>query len=66
MITLYFFVSFVTYSWVESHFILYFASLIIGNLLTLMIHFNQPNYSAVGASGAVTGVFLFIITFPIN
>ena len=66
MITLYFFVSFVTYSLGGISFlILYFASLIIGNLLTLMIHYNQPNYSAVGASGAVTGVlFSSLLLFP--
>ena len=35
------------------------------NLLTLMIHYNQPNYSAVGASGAVTGVlFSSLLLFP--
>ena len=66
MITLYFFVSFVTYSLGGISFlILYFASLIIGNLLTLMIHYNQPNYSGVGASGAVTGVlFSSLLLFP--
>ena len=66
MVTLYFFVSFVTYSLgALSFLILYFASLIIGNLLTLVIHFNQPNYSAVGASGAVTGIlFSSLLLFP--
>ena len=66
MVTLYFFVSFVTYSLGGLSFlILYFASLIIGNLLTLIIHFNQPNYSAVGASGAVTGIlFSSLLLFP--
>ena len=29
-----------------------------------MIHFNQPNYSAVGASGAVTGILFSLYTFP--
>ena len=66
MVTLYFFVSFVTYSLgALSFLILYFVSLIIGNLLTLVIHFNQPNYSAVGASGAVTGIlFSSLLLFP--
>ena len=66
MVTLYFFVSFVTYSLgALSFLILYFASLIIGNLLTLVIHFNQSNYSAVGASGAVTGIlFSSLLLFP--
>ena len=35
---------------------IYFVSLIIGNLLPLFIHKNNFNYSAVGASGAVSGV----------
>ncbi len=66
MVTLYFFVSFVTYSLgALSFLILYIASLIIGNILTLVIHFNQPNYSAVGASGAVTGIlFSSLLLFP--
>ena len=36
--------------------IIYFVSLIIGNLLPLYIHRNNNDYSAVGASGAVSGV----------
>lgn len=39
-------------------FLLYFASLIGGNLLALYIHRNHGDYSAVGASGAVSGVIL--------
>jgi len=35
--------------------IIYFGSLIGGNLLSLYIHRNHGNYSAVGASGAVSG-----------
>lgn len=45
--------------------ILYFASLIGGNLLALYIHRNHGDYSAVGASGAVSGVVLsYIVLFP--
>ncbi|WP_330443836.1 rhomboid family intramembrane serine protease [Flavobacterium sp. C4GT6] len=36
--------------------IIYFASLICGNLLTLSIHKNDLHYRAIGASGAVMGV----------
>ncbi len=46
-------------------FIIYFASLIGGNLLALYIHRNHGDYSAVGASGAVSGViFASIALFP--
>ncbi|MBT1698767.1 rhomboid family intramembrane serine protease [Fulvivirgaceae bacterium PWU4] len=44
---------------------LYFGSLIGGNLLALYIHRNHADYTAVGASGAVTGmVFAAIALFP--
>jgi len=36
--------------------IIYFMSLAAGSLLALFFHKNEPYYSAVGASGAVTGV----------
>ena len=36
--------------------IIYFGSLIFGNLLTLLLHKNDYSYRAIGASGAVTGV----------
>ena len=42
---------------------IYFGSLILGNLLPLFIHKNNPNYSAVGASGAVSGVLYASIYF---
>jgi membrane associated rhomboid family serine protease len=45
--------------------LIYFASLIGGNLLSLFIHRNHANYRAVGASGAVSGViFAAIAVFP--
>lgn len=45
--------------------IIYFASLIGGDLLSLYIHRNHGNYSAVGASGAVSGIiFASIALFP--
>lgn len=46
-------------------FALYFASLIGGNLLALYIHRNHGDYSAVGASGAISGVILaYSVLFP--
>ncbi|MHC0443169.1 MULTISPECIES: rhomboid family intramembrane serine protease [unclassified Flavobacterium] len=36
--------------------LIYFGSLIFGNLLTMLFHKNDYSYRAVGASGAVTGV----------
>lgn len=57
---------------------IYFVSLVVGNLLTLILHKNEPYYSAVGASGAVTGIlyaaillqpgmslYMFFIPIPI-
>lgn len=44
---------------------IYFASLLGGNLLALFIHRNHPDYSAVGASGAVCGlIFATIALYP--
>lgn len=57
MITLYFFAPVVSgYLGNFMFVIIYFASLIFGSLLTLVMHKNDYNYRAVGASGAVTGV----------
>lgn len=45
--------------------LLYFGSLIIGSLLSIYMHRHQSNYSAIGASGAVSGVvFASILFFP--
>lgn len=45
--------------------LLYFASLVGGDLLSLLIHRNHGDYSSVGASGAVCGViFASIALFP--
>jgi membrane associated rhomboid family serine protease len=44
---------------------LYFTSLIAGNVLALFIHRNHGDYRAIGASGAVSGViFSSIVMFP--
>ncbi|MEC4005864.1 rhomboid family intramembrane serine protease [Flavobacterium sp. SUN052] len=49
---------------------IYFASLLLGSMLTLYFHKNEYNYSAVGASGAVTGIIYSAILLqphlPIN
>lgn len=42
---------------------IYFISLILGNLLPLYLHKNELNYSAVGASGAVSGILYASIYF---
>jgi membrane associated rhomboid family serine protease len=48
-----------------SFLIIYFGSLLAGNLYTLQYHKNEPYYSAVGASGAVSGiVYSSILLFP--
>ncbi len=45
--------------------LVYFASLIGGDLLALFIHRNNGDYTAVGASGAISGIiFASIALFP--
>lgn len=45
--------------------ILYIISLLGGNLLSLLLHRNDGDYTAVGASGAISGlVFAAIALFP--
>ena len=61
-----------------SFFLIYMISLVFGSLLTLLMHKNDYNYRAIGASGAVTGIlysailidpnmdlYLFFIPIPI-
>lgn len=57
MFTLYFFAS-VVIQWLGpvKFLIIYTISLLAGSLLALSFHKKEPFYSAVGASGAVTGV----------
>ena len=77
MFTLYFFAD-VVINWfgAPKFIIIYFISLLAGSLLALFFHRDEPFYSAVGASGAVTGVLyaaillqpsmkLFIMFIPI-
>jgi membrane associated rhomboid family serine protease len=79
MFTLYMFAPVViTYFGSTSFLFIYMASLITGSLLTLVMHKNEYNYRAIGASGAVIGVlysailidpsmslYLFFIPIPI-
>ena len=45
--------------------IIYFASLVGGDLLSLFVHRNHGDYNSVGASGAVCGIiFASIALFP--
>jgi len=57
MLTLYFFAG-VVITWFGStkFLIIYLVSLLAGSLLSMFFHKNEPYYSAVGASGAVTGI----------
>ena len=76
MFTFYFFADSVIYRVGEVSFlIIYFASLVFGNVLTYRLNRNNPNYNAVGASGAVMGIVyasillnpgmtLFLIVIP--
>ena len=57
MVTLFFFAGIVIDHLGNGGFILvYLGSLLLGNLLSLYFHKNEYHYSAVGASGAVTGI----------
>lgn len=62
MLALYFFTqTLVMETGIIPYFVIYFASLIGGNLLALFLRKNHGDYRAVGASGAVSGlVFAFI------
>ncbi|MGB5404522.1 rhomboid family intramembrane serine protease [Robiginitalea sp.] len=57
MFTLYFFAD-VVIQWLGpvKFLIIYLISLVAGSLLALSFHKKEPYYSAVGASGAVTGI----------
>ena len=79
MLTLYFFAEIVIYELgVVSFYFVYLTSLITGNLLSFYFHQREPYYTAVGASGAVTGIvyasillnpgmkmFIYFIPIPI-
>ena len=66
MISLFFFYEVVTDSMGELLFVLiYFGSMLLGNVFSLQIYKRQPYYSAIGASGAVSGIiFTAIALYP--
>ncbi|EFK34335.1 rhombosortase [Chryseobacterium gleum] len=67
MLSLYFFQGVVISFFGETGFlILYFGSMILGNLFSLQIYKNQPWYSAIGASGAVSGIIFASIAMAPN
>ena len=43
--------------------VVYFSSLLVGSLFSLFFHKNEYHYSAVGASGAVSGILFSAILF---
>jgi len=79
MYTLYVFAPIVIVGLGDANFLLvYVASLLLGSVLSYYFHKNEPYYSAIGASGAVSGVlyssillnpnmslYLFFIPIPI-
>ncbi|MGK0385933.1 MAG: membrane associated rhomboid family serine protease [Patiriisocius sp.] len=79
MLTLYFFAPVVVGFLGTTFFvIIYLAALVVGSLLSFQFHKDEPYYSAIGASGAVTGIlyaaillnpsmslYLFFIPIPI-
>ena len=67
MFTLYMFAPVViSYFGSASFFLIYMASLVFGSLLTLLMHKNDYNYRAIGASGAVMGVLYSAILIDPN
>ncbi|AHJ97625.1 rhomboid family protein [Hymenobacter swuensis] len=49
----------------QNFLLLYFVSLVGGNLFSLWLHRHEPRYTAVGASGAISGlIFASIALFP--
>ena len=67
MFTLFFFAD-VVINWFgpTKFLIIYFISLLAGSLLALFFHKDEPHYSAVGASGAVTGILYAAILLQPN
>lgn len=49
----------------QNFLLLYFGSLVGGNLFSLWLHRHEPRYTAAGASGAISGlIFASIALFP--
>ncbi|WP_018676756.1 rhomboid family intramembrane serine protease [Riemerella columbina] len=67
MLSLYFFQGIVEYYFGTGGFLaLYFGSMLLGNLFSLYIYKHQPWYSAIGASGAVSGIIFAAIGMAPN
>jgi len=66
MLTLYFFADVILQTLgIPAFILIYFVSLLVGNIWTFLYHKNDLSYSAVGASGAVSGiVFSSILLYP--
>lgn len=66
MLTLYFFAGAIIANMGPLIFlVIYFGSLLLGNFLSYAFHKNEYHYSAIGASGAVSGiVFAFVLLYP--
>jgi membrane associated rhomboid family serine protease len=66
MLTLYFFGPVVIQGFGNLGFlIIYFGSILLGNIFSLFIYKKQPWYSAIGASGGVSGIlFASIALYP--
>ncbi|WP_312324818.1 rhomboid family intramembrane serine protease [Soonwooa sp.] len=66
MFTLYFFAPIVMSAFGEIGFlVVYFGSILLGNLFSLYIYKHQSYYSAIGASGGVSGIlFAAIAAYP--
>lgn len=62
MITLYFFSPYIVAVYgIFLFLLLYFGSVLAGNLFSLFLYQNRPSYAAIGASGGVSGVIFAAI-----
>ena len=67
MLTLYFFAPIVLYVYGVSGFLLvYLGSIVIGNLFSLYLYKKQSWYSAIGASGGVSGILFAAVAYAPN
>ncbi|MCG7657977.1 rhomboid family intramembrane serine protease [Wielerella bovis] len=62
MFTLYFFSQVISYVYgVLGFLLLYFGSVLAGNVFSLWLYKNRPSYAAIGASGGVSGILFAAI-----
>ncbi len=67
MLTLYFFAPVVLYVYgISGFFVIYLSSIIIGNLFSLYLYEKQGWYSAIGASGGVSGILFAAVAYAPN